>query len=191
MIFHRSTILSGAFAVKLLRVVGGTVFLACLLVPACHRHPRLDDRVQEVSLNDAQRTQALTAMGRLRDQFNRGACQSIYDAAGAGFRSQPSEDWLRECARLQDELGSWTDFRAKETEGFGKQQIIVFIYGLAVFQKENQQFEINWILSEEGARLHAIRFRKSESQDWIEFPRFPGHRWQDLPIKAPKSGLDS
>jgi len=171
--------------VKLLRVVGGTVFLALV---ACHRHPRAAVQVEGISLSDAQKAETLAAMDRLRDQFSRGACQSIYDDASAGFRSQASEVWLRECARLQAELGSWTNFQAKDTEGFGNQEIIVLVYGLAEFQKENQQFEINWILGNQTARLHAIRLRNNESQEWIEFPSsHPGHRWQDLPLQMPKS----
>lgn len=174
---------------KLLPVVTGTLFL---VLAACRRHPRMDDRFPEITLNDAQKAQTLTAMGRLRDQFNRGACRSIYDDGSAGFRSQPVDHWLHECATLQNELGSWTGFQGKDIEGFGKGPVVVFIYGQAEFQKENPQFEFNWVLSEKGACLHSIRLRKNESEDWVEFPEFrPARRWQDPPVKVPRDAFAS
>jgi hypothetical protein len=168
------------------------IVLASLLLPGCHRHPRIDDGYSEMSLDDAQQTLTLTAISRLQNEFNHGACQSIYDEAGAGFRSQTSEEWLRECALLQNELGSWKSFQAKDTFGFGTRELIVLVVGLAEFEKENQQVEINWILTDKTSGFHSIRFRKSEGQDWMEFPRVrPSRKWQDPPIKLPQNGITS
>ena len=63
---------------------------------------------------------ALNGASRLREAFNRGACQSIFDEADPVFRlSHPRQAWLDECERMRRRLGLWLIFRTNVEHGPG------------------------------------------------------------------------
>jgi hypothetical protein len=75
----------------------------------------------------------LNGIARLRDAFNRGACQSIFDDADPVFRLIRSRQaWLDECERLRDRLGLWVIFRTNVTHSTGV-PLSVTVYGEAEF----------------------------------------------------------
>jgi hypothetical protein len=75
----------------------------------------------------------LNGVGRLRDAFNQGACQSIFDDADPVFRLIRSRQaWLEECKRLRERLGLWIIFRTKVTHNPGVPLSIV-VYGEGEF----------------------------------------------------------
>jgi hypothetical protein len=176
------------------RVAGAIIFVGSLLLPAGHRHSRPGDDVPWVVLDDRQKALTSSAVSHLRDEFNRGACQSIYEEAGVGFRFQTSEEWRRECEMLKNELGSWKSFEVKITEGFAKHDhdVFVLIFGVAEFEKANQQVEVNWILNDKGAEMQWIGLRLRDDQIWMQIPDRSRHRWIDPPPpKLPKDSLAS
>jgi len=48
-----------------------------------------------MKVEDWQNAQAVAAANRLREAFNNSACEPIYTAAAAYFRSQDSVEWMR------------------------------------------------------------------------------------------------
>jgi hypothetical protein len=170
MIFHRSTILSGAVAVKLLLVVAGSLFLA---LAACRRHPDRRDPFRDVKVEDWQKTQAEAAAIRLREIFNSSACQPIYDAAAAYFRAnQDSIDWNTECEQLKKQLGSWQSFQVAGTERCGMPEVLVCVGGPAAFEKGNKQIYLAWLLTQTGPQLFWIAIQEDE-QHWKQIPPAP------------------
>src|SRR6516162_1933996 len=75
----------------------------------------------------------LNGIARLRDAFNRGACQSIFDDADPVFRLIRSRQaWLDECERPRERLGLWVIFRTNVTHSTGV-PLSVTVYGEAEF----------------------------------------------------------
>jgi hypothetical protein len=78
---------------------------------------------------------ALAGVSRLRDAFNRGACQSIWDEADLVFRiREPQQAWLSECERMRKKLGAWQSFQAHSKHGPGV-PLSVVVYGEGEFAK--------------------------------------------------------
>ncbi len=163
-----------------------SIVVGCAMLTACSRHPRVDDDVHNVTLNDAQKTQINLALAHLKDQFNAGACQSIYEEANAGFHIQTAQDWLRDCEQLRMELGSLRRVDVKETEGVANSPLQVLVYGAADFEKENQQICINWIVGDKGALLSWLGFRHNDREHWLGSPSRPSRIFDPLlPPKDP------
>jgi hypothetical protein len=129
-------------------------------------------------------------MNHLKDQLSRGSCESIYREAAAAFRAQTSENWLGDCTQIEDELGAWKDFQIEYDEGIGDRDLIVLVFGPAVFEKGSLQVEANFMLNSKGARLSMLGFRK-ENRDWLMAPPRPNSRPDrliDPPLKSSSYG---
>jgi hypothetical protein len=129
---------------------------------------------------------ALDGVSRLRDAFNRGACQSIFDEADRVFRLRQSQEaWLSECGRLREKLGSWRSFRAHLGHGPGV-PLSVVVYGEAEFAKgrwrASTQVETVWHFDEGRAELFSL-FLDGEAIPMRLWPLDPRNRYQDPPPK--------
>ena len=77
----------------------------------------------------------LNGVSRLRNAFNRGDCQSIFDEAELVFRlSRSQQAWLDECERMRKKLGSWRNFQKYLEYGPGV-PLSVMVYGEAEFAR--------------------------------------------------------
>jgi hypothetical protein len=104
--------------VSLLKVIFGALFLGALLT-GCRGMADQQALVLEAA-GKPREALVFNRVTRLRDSFNRGACQSIFDDADPVFRlTRSREAWLEECERLRDRLGSWVIFRTNVIHGPG------------------------------------------------------------------------
>jgi hypothetical protein len=186
---NRSTILTGAF-VMVLRVAG--LFAAFLLIPACHRRSAPRDLSEDMPADAGQQARALAAVEGFRASFNSNACQPIYDAASPDFRSQNSEDWVRDCQRLRQQLGGWQRFRMSFAHIYGKPQVDVFVMGSAEFERQTTEVGINLVLIGDKAYLRTFSVRDG-NQHWTELPPLPLPYHPRLadppPTKSPENGI--
>ena len=167
-----------------MRCFWAAIVAASLMCSGCRRqHPHED--AHSFPLNDGQKALVASAMTHLQDQLSRHGCQSIYEDAGAGFRSQTAKNWLRDCERIEDDLGAWRDFQVEYQgymSGIGARDLIVFVYGPAVFEKGNTQVEANFLVKEKGAQLITLSFREGGREWLIAPPRAP--RLIDPPMRG-------
>jgi hypothetical protein len=183
---NRSTIFSGAFAV-ILRVA--SLFAACLLLAACHRHSAPADLLEEMPVDASLQARALEAVDNFRAGFNAGACQPIYDQASPYFRSQNSEDWLHDCHRLRRELGPWQRFQVSFTSRYGKPEVVVLVMGSAEFERQATEVSINVVLIGDKAYLRSFSVRDGD-QHWTDLPPHHPPRWADPPpAKSSENGI--
>jgi hypothetical protein len=168
------------------------LFAACLLFPACHRHPTPEDLLENVPADAGQQAQALEATDNFRVSFNTGACQPIYDQASRDFRSQDSEDWLRDCHRLRQQLGSWRNFKLKFAQRYGKHEVFVFVVGSAEFERQTTEVSLNVVLVGDKAYLRSFSVKDGD-RHWTHSPplQWNDHRrWADPPPpKSPENGI--
>ncbi len=107
-------------------------------------------------MNASQRKLAMASADRLREELNRGACQTIYDEADSVFRSsQIPLDWLAQCEYMRNQLGKWRSFNSQMREKFGIPLTIV-ASGPAVFSSGNYQVEVIWHLNGGRAELFSL-----------------------------------
>jgi hypothetical protein len=183
--------LSERHAVKLLRVVGGTIFLVGVLLPACRR-ARLNNPLENVKVEGWQTAQAVDAVSRLREGFNNSSCEPIYTAAAAKFRTQDAREWTTECDKLKQQLGSWRSFQITGTQRCAMPQVVVCVGGPAEFEKGRADIDTAWLLTKSGPKLFWIAVKENE-RHWKLIPPTPLlHRLIDpLPIKAIQNGRPS
>jgi hypothetical protein len=173
-----------------LRVAG--LFAAFVLLPACHRHPRVDS-AGFAEPDAAQQARALEAVAHLQAEFNTGNCQLVFEEASPHFRAQDPKEWRRECALMKDEMGAWRNFEVKFAQMWPDRQRLVCVVGLAVFERETEQVGAVWMLEDNGARLYLLMMRKHDGQAWTSIPRplqrNPGPWIDPPPAKSPRSGV--
>jgi hypothetical protein len=192
---NRSTILSGALAMKLLRVVGGIVSLACLLLPACNRdHSSPSDLLDHKKVDVAQQARALAVVNHLRGDFNDEACQSIYNAAAGFFKAEEFGDWLDDCHQMKNDLGFWSSFGFESAMRCGKPEFVVCLIGSGEFERDRTEVRIAVQLNAEGDQLHTLSIQGRDRR-WWQIPHWSSgipRRLSDPPRKkSPKDGLAS
>jgi hypothetical protein len=131
----------------------------------------------------AQRASVVEAAAKLREAFNtRLGCEAIYSGAGQRFQTYPKERWLADCARLQNDLGSWQTFRAASIDRCAMPEAVVCMLGDGAFAKGERMLELTWSVAGGQAHLSAIGWR--EDQDWIRIPPIPSNRkhWDTPPV---------
>ena len=164
--------------------------IACLLLASCHRHPASADLLEEMPVDANLQARALDAVDNFRAGFNASACQPIYDQASPYFRSQNSEDWLHDCHRFRQELGSWQRFQVSFAQRFGKPEVVVFVVGSAEFERQTTEVGINVVLVGDKAYLHSFSVRNGD-QHWTDLPpRLNPRKLADPPpAKSPENGI--
>ena len=121
---------------------------ALLLLTACRRSNPLHQT--ELPVGEKQQIIALHGTEKLREQWNSGSCEALYEQASAFFRSQSLPDWLSQCEQLQENLGGWQSFVSQKATMCGESgkstRIIVCLDGVALFEKDRFKLEIGWML---------------------------------------------
>jgi hypothetical protein len=171
------------------RVPGALVSIAFLLMAACS-HDRAGKDPLDIPVDEGQRTLTVDAVNGLRDAFNSGACQSIYEQAAAHFRTQSLQEWMSQCKDLKETLGSWQSFSAHLAErcGGGPSVVIVCAGGNARFAKRIAQVDVAWLLDKGRTQLMWISLKKGQGA-WVVIPPWRGPRMFDTPPRPfPKSG---
>jgi len=145
-----------------------------------------------MKVEDWQKEQAVVAAERLRGVFNNSACEPIYAAAAAYFRTQDSLDWSSECERLKKELGSWQSFQVTDSQRCAAPEVVVCIGGPAEFDKGKKQIELAWLLTLRGPQLFWIVVQEDE-RHWKQIPPRPFlYRLMDpLPVRVIQNGQPS
>jgi hypothetical protein len=86
-------------------------------------------------LAEAKRRLVSDAAERLREIFNRGACEQIYrDAAVGSFRLGPEQQWTEQCQPLRIRIGPWRSFSAQEAVHCSTDDSVVCVDGTALFE---------------------------------------------------------
>jgi hypothetical protein len=172
------------------RVSGTLVSIAFLFTAACHDRAARDQL--DIPVDEGQRTLAVDAVNRLRDAFNTGSCQSIYQQATAFFRAEPLGEWMGHCRELKETLGSWQSFSASTAVrcGGGPSEIIVCVGGAAGFAKDNTKVDVAWRLDDGRTQLMWITLMPSHGAR-VQIPpmQLPGRFW-DPPPPRPSSRSD-
>jgi hypothetical protein len=117
-----------------------------LLVPlaACTNGSGRRNTSQEISI----------AENRVRDLYNRGACQVIYEEADDSFRhSEPVEDWLARCASARTRLGAWRRVGTQE-----------------LFEKGDYRVQMIFAVEKNRSRLYWLVF-KGDGKQWLRLDR--------------------
>jgi hypothetical protein len=104
----------------------------------------------ELPVTEQQRLLATASISRLRDQFNRNECLSIYRESAPIFRSQREKDWLYDCAELRTGLGTWRTFTIQATGHCG---VAVCADGFAAFVSTTKRVEAGFSLDRGQVRL--------------------------------------
>jgi hypothetical protein len=171
--------------VKLLGVVAGILFLA---LGGCRRHPDRRDPFADVNVEEWQKTQAVDAAERLRGVFNTSACEPIYAAAAAFFRTQGRLEWASECELLKKQMGSWQSFQVLQAQRCGT-PVVVCVGGPAKFEKGEKRIDLAWLLTPTGPQLSWIAIQQDELH-WKQIPPVPFlHRLRDpMPVRVIKNG---
>jgi hypothetical protein len=127
---------------------------------------------------------ALDGVSRLREAFNRGACQSIFDEADLVFRLRQSQQaWLSECERLREKLGSWRSFQAHLAHGPGV-PLSVVVYGEAEFAKRATQTRLETVWHFDRGRAELFSLFLDGDAIPMRSPSRPRDRYMDPPPKG-------
>jgi hypothetical protein len=134
----------------------GSLCLMALLAacrPVAVEHPAVWNR--------AGRVLAIDAVGRLREAFNQGACESIYGDASDAFRQLEIRDyWINECPYLRERLGLWTSFRPLVSET--KAGFQAYLEGTALFATGQYHMRSTWNLENGRARLFRFELKGAD-----------------------------
>lgn len=124
---------------------------------------------------------ALAGAASLREAFNQGACQRIFDDADEVFRiSQIQTEWLELCERMCKNLGLWRSFDAQ----WGHAHCVplrVVIYGEAEFAKGRYHVETVWHFDKGRAELFWMVLECDSEQIQIPPPPVFRKRLMDPP----------
>ena len=114
---------------------------------------------------------ALEAVASLREAFNGGACQHIFDEADEVFRiSQPETEWLEICERMHRNLGWWRSFQP-QLDRTPSIPLRVVVYGQAEFAKGRYRMETVWHFDRGRAELFSLVLQGNGEQ--IQVPKSP------------------
>ena len=119
---------------------------------------------------------AVESTRKLREQFNTGACNSIYEQTGKA-NDELAKEWLSGCEQMRGSLGSWTTFNdltAFHSSHFQK-PTTVRVEGRAVFTNgdhvETYWLESYWHVSGNRAHLYFLYLEGGGKQ--IALPHLP------------------
>src|SRR5690242_10026766 len=123
---------------------------------------------------------------RLREAFNRGACQSIFDEADLSFRLRQSRQaWLDKCADLRRKLGMWRSFEAHVAQSRGVPLSIV-LDGEAEFAggraSVHEKVQTVWHFDHGRAELFSMHLN-GEAIPSYSWPVNPRKRYLDPPAE--------
>jgi len=125
---------------------------------------------------------------RLRDAFNRGACDSIYSEASQPFRLlESSDNWMSECGLMRAHLGDWRSFDTSRVEIGSPFDLHVF--GTAVFERGRGRLETTWILDDAALRLFKLDLDTAERRTFVPAPAFKPRRQIDPPLRPTYRGF--
>lgn len=148
---------------QLVRVGNFFRFLAALLLlTACEGSRHGNDRIGARIDNEVQAS-GLQATEQLRQRWNVGACQVLYEEAAVHFRSQSMPDWLSQCDHLRAKLGRWQSFLLQEASTCSEPAAsTICLDGVAVFGKERYEAIIGWTVEGRQARLLFLTLGQNE-----------------------------
>jgi hypothetical protein len=124
---------------------------------------------------------ATESISKLREAFNTGDCQSIYAEADSAFRSQSEKNWIGQCARLRESLGTWESFRRTAHEQESADPRFRLVIGEAVFTNGTYHLEMLW--TRKGGRLCYVQL--GTDSNLITIPPVGGPRRMDVPPLPP------
>lgn len=151
---------AGKRPVKMRLSVGGFVVGLSILLGGCN------------SLPEQQRL-AIDGVNKFRQEFNSGACQSIYDDADAGFRGVESKQkWASDCEHLRKTFGPWRGFSAVSCDRLPHEPAVLLVAGEAVFAKGEYHLEAYWKVSGARARWYFLSLQRAG--EYVCAPRCPG-----------------
>ena len=127
---------------------------------------------------------AASSILRLREMFDKGECSSVYAEADPAFRSQPEENWVRQCEQLMHDLGSWQSFQRNRAEPEPVDPRLRLVIGEAVFANGTYHLEMLWNVSVVPARL--CYFQLGTDPNIITVPPFKRVGPNDAPTFPPK-----
>lgn len=106
--------------------------------------------------SEARKRVVFNASNRLREMFNKGACESIYHEADESFRLAPGQQWKAQCEQLRSRLGEWRSFEVQKTIGCSTDNSQICIIGLASFANGSYPFQVAWQLNGAKPALFAL-----------------------------------
>ena len=126
---------------------------------------------------------AWAAVSRLRDAFNRGACQSIWDEADPVFRiREPQQAWLSECERMRNKLGAWQSFQGHSKHSPGV-PLSVVVYGEGEFARSHAHTHLETVWHFDRGRAELFSMNLNGEAIPPASPFQPGKRYLDPPLK--------
>jgi len=161
--------------------LSGAVFLSVLLA-GCGGNATQRALVLE-GAGKPREALALVAVSRLRDAFNRGACQSIWDEAAPVFRiREPQQAWLNGCERMRQKLGAWQSYQAHSKHSPGI-PLSVVVFGEAEFARgrAHTHLETVWHFDRGRAELFSLDLNGEAIPPSSPFQH--GKRYLDPPLK--------
>ncbi len=128
------------------------------------------------------RVRAADGVKRLRENFNRGDCQAVYNEADFYFREfELPEEWLTACADMQAKLGKWRSFTADQQFPPGTS------IGQAVFENGRFHIIVHWNTLNAPARLMRLYLQSDDGSE-IQVPpkrNLPSRRGPHRPLMDP------
>ena len=119
------------------------------------------------------------ALDELRIAFNKGECASIFDNAHLAPRLlQPKQDWLIDCQRMRDGLGSWLSFDVSFHESLDA-PLTVTVAGHAVFENGVHRVSTAWQFENGSPRLFRLLIDTGSKKVILPQLQFPTHRLLD------------
>lgn len=156
-------------------IMGLSLYLVlCLL--ACHRNKASKIPLRKI---DATQMEVLRkALDTIREDWNKGACQCVYDKADKSFRSQTLAEWESQCAQVRGLLGPWRGFTTSSAFSVASSDRVYFyLVESAVFGSTSRHIMVLWRLQNQKVKLSRI-----DIEDYYD-------RWLRMPPQ-PISGMD-
>lgn len=126
------------------------------------------DRAEVLENGGAREAMAMKGVDTLREQFNRGGCELIFDQADVAFRyRQSKQTWLEKCKELRRRWGTWRSFAAHVERRTGV-QLSVAIGGAAEFVNGRVPVETTWHFDHGRAELFSLN---------VNGEPIPAYRW--------------
>ena len=165
----------------------GIASVLFLLLAGCNKGRNIAARVTDLPIAEDHRTLAIEAVNKLREVFNNGGCQSIYNGAAQSFRSQPREHWLSQCEQLRESLGPWRSFNAQSTIRCGAPEAVVCVDGSSVFAKGNRSMEVAW--QWDGGQAQLLWLDLLDGNHRVLIPPLPGRQYLDSPPRNHRDAM--
>lgn len=156
------------------------LLLACFLLFACPQKAE----VREAPVPAEARWTVLAASIELREFYNRGLCQIIYERH-ASLRGIQANEWKAECDDLRAKLGQWKRLEEGTVTKCGNDRVLC-CEGRAVFANGTYQQELTWLIHDGQATLLWWTLHRDGESHWL--PKLPLHPLPtDPPLTPPRS----